>query len=362
MHFRSLLLNITPMLEYNAIGSHYKPSLLCFLFFCICLLSLNAQHIELMHAGSKSDDSSYYDICRTQDGQFFVGGKFGVLKCIQKDGTLTDVDFPRGNQSILRIQEFYNGALILAADAGHIYRKTNHQWSVLQIPQYKKSCFYDITIMDSTTAIVCGGKSEIAVGNRVIPFGFALLTTDGGDTWKPVYQKWNRMVWRVLHDKKNNITYMLTYSPFGSRVLESSNQGTSWAKSSMRGNVLWHDMELNAEQQFVFCGGKSGNLKRKEGIIEYHNKHTDLKQQHLSPNAGMIWDYRANDSFEVATGSKGMLHFKENSPQQTWKTIQVQPPVNLYEISFIDGNSAFIVGSNKTLYKLIMKDRPVDGL
>jgi photosystem II stability/assembly factor-like uncharacterized protein len=334
------------------------------LLFAFVFYTMHAQHLELIHSGTQADDSSYYDIYRAQDGYFMLGGKFGVLKTLHEDGTIHDVEYPRGGESILRIQEFYKGSFILAADAGIVYRMQNNQWSTIALEKYKRFCFYDVTIIDSSTALMCGGKSEIAYGKRVIPYGFVLRTEDGGATWKRVYRKWNRMVWKVLYDRNDRKSYMLTYSPFGSRVMESGDAGRTWKRSAIRSSSLWHDMEINSDHQLVFCGGKSGNLKRKEGHIVYKDTPVTGKCKVSTRvlDSGMIWDYHATDNFEIASGSRGTLFVKEKGLQAEWKRIEVKPAVNLYEISFIDTHSAYIVGSNKTLYKLIIQDAPVNGL
>lgn len=333
-------------------------------FFALAVYTLQAQHLELIHSGTHADDSSYYDIYRAKDGHFMLGGKFGVLKTLHEDGSIRDVEYPRGGESILRIQEFYRGAFILAADAGIVYTMHNDQWSTLELQNYKSSCFYDVAIIDSTTALMCGGKSEIACGKRVVPFGFVLRTEDGGATWKRVYRKWNRMVWKVLYDLDTKRSYMLTYSPFGSRVFESEDAGKTWHRSAIRSSALWHDMEINSDHQLIFCGGKSGNLKRSEGQICYKDTPIIGKCETSKSilDSGMIWDYHATDNFEIASGSRGILYVKKKGLQAEWKRMEVKPAVNLYEISFIDPHSAYIVGSNKTLYKLIIQDAPVNGL
>lgn len=323
---------------------------------------LQAQYLELIHSGTQVDDSSYYDIYKAQDGRFMLGGKFGVLKTLHEDGSIHDVEYPRGGESILRIQEFYKGSFILAADAGIVYRMQNDQWSTIALEKYKRFCFYDVTIIDSSTALMCGGKSKIACGKRVIPYGFVLLTEDGGATWKRVYRKWNRMVWKVLFDGNARKSYILTYSPFGSRVMESVDTGRTWKRSAIRSSSLWHDMEINSDHQLVFCGGRSGNLKRREGHIVYEDAPVTgkCKVSKRLLDSGMIWDYNGTDTYEIASGSRGTLFVKKKDPHAEWEKIEVKPAVNLYEISFIDTHSAYIVGSNKTLYKLTIQDAPVN--
>jgi len=328
---------------------------------CFCLIfsqvpGLQAQVLELIQTGNSGKDSSYYDIFRFSASSFWIGGKYGILKEMNLSGDITDISYPNQGVSILRVNRFYEGKLILAADQGIIYTCENNQWSINKFNKYSKYCFYDICVTDSLTAYVCGGKSKIAYGERTIPYGFVLKTEDGGRSWKKIYSSWHRMVWRVREDPEKRQIMILTYSPSGSRVFASGDAGESWKKTSLHSHLLWYDMDFAPEGVCILSGGRSGNLNKQDGYIS-KNHISNTKKNKSSPivfESGLIWNYAQNNVMEIAGGSKGNLLFRSKNKGNAWTCLKTKIPVNLYEVSFIDERSAFVIGSNKTIYRLTL--------
>lgn len=323
------------------------------LVFCVYAWVCPAQTIKVLHSGNAGSDSSYYDIFRLSDSEFWVGGKYGVLKAIGPDQVLRDVPYPNQGVSILKINTDFKGNRYLAADKGIVYINTDNKWIVRHLNKYSSSCFYDLCVLNSGAVLMCGGKSKIAVGKRTIPYGFILRSDDGGNSWKRVHRDWKRMFWKITQDPTSGILYALSYCPWGSRIFTSTDQGISWQKSDIKGKELWHDLEILTSQCLVTTGGSSGNLNRKKGFVIRKSgiEAPDRTIREDVFDSGLIWDYSQNVCLEAACGSAGELMIR-NSGRESWTRLKAPVPVNLYKMCFVSDSLAYIIGSNKNIFLL----------
>jgi photosystem II stability/assembly factor-like uncharacterized protein len=212
-------------------------------------------------------------------------------------------------------------------------------------------------------AFLCGGKSKIAIGKRTIPFGFILGTTDGGATWTTVYKTWKRMIWRLKWEKEKNTLYALTYSPWGTVIMEGKDRGVNWHKTGFSNKNLLHDFELEKENSFIVAGGNSGNLKKSNTCLLkscFAEKSNLSKNSDFSPNVGLIWDYSDSQCYETAGACAGNLLYKSKNESDNWKTIQLSNPINLYEIIFYTDYQALIIGSNKSILRISFPESEIN--
>lgn len=311
-----------------------------------------AQNIQFIQTGNTQGDSSYYDIFQKNSNEFWIGGKGGILKKFTLDETnVQDIPYPNEGASILRINQM-GSKMLLAADKGTLYIGENQQWTIHKFKSYRNHCFYDLLVIDSLHAFMCGGKSKIAVGKRTIPFGFILATRDGGVTWDPVFKDWKRMVWRLEWDAIHNKVLALTYSPTGSLIFESLNRGEQWSKTIYKSADLFHDFSYQNDKGLLLAGGESGNLSKRKSCLLQENRNSD-QQSHLQEDftieAGLIWDYSNSTTVEAAGACFGNLLYRTTDGDNTWKCVQVSKFINLYEVLFYSDKEALIIGSNKSL-------------
>lgn len=158
----------------------------CILFFAT-LYNVKGQkvHIQVLQQGKTFQDSSYYDIFPVGE-QFWIGGKYGTLKSADVKGNLRTINYPNQHVDIYKIDQFDAQNLIACADKGIIYKHhlRTQTWEVIKVKGYEKACFYNMAVVNDSTAFVCGGNSAIAHSQKTMPLGFILKTIDRGRTWK----------------------------------------------------------------------------------------------------------------------------------------------------------------------------------
>ena len=322
---------------------------------CIILNALISpafsQIISVIQCGNSKPDSSYYDIVRINEGEYWVAGKHGVLKKINETGKVENIDYPNLGYHILKIAAFDSNNILLCGDKGIIYQysKNSNSWTTKQIADYSNQCFYNMVTINDSTAFICGGNSKISRGEKSVPNGFILKTIDKGKTWNEVYKNISRMVWDLYFDKSDHKLYAIIYSPLGSNVVCSINEGLNWEKLSEHYSSLFHSfnkMKDLAKTNFYFAGGKNGNINN-YGIIV----NAATKEIQKFKNTGMIWDIASNEIYTLAAASKGYVLSKINTSTK-WTLLKSQTDVNLYEVAFINSNSAYVIGSNKTILKI----------
>ncbi len=344
---------ISPFTQTLVAGVSIKNiSIFLLIFFSFSLVQ--AQLVDMIQLGETKQDSSYYDIFQTNDTEFWIGGKGGILKKYTLNKGIQDIAYPKEGNSILRINRM-GEKMILAADKGTLFILENQVWKVQKFPNLRKSCFYDIQVIDSLNAFLCGGKSKIAVGKKTIPFGFILGTTDGGETWTTVYKSWKRMIWRLKWEKEKNKLYALTYSPWGTVIMEGKDRGVNWQKTGFTNKNLLHDFELKKDNSFIAAGGNSGSIHKSNSYLLkscFADKSNSPNNADFYPNVGLIWDYSDSQCYETAGACAGNLLYKTKKDSANWKTIQLSNPINLYEILFYTDYQALIIGSNKSILRL----------
>lgn len=295
--------------------------------------------------GNSFTDSSYYDIKKVGDNEFWVIGKHGIITQLDADGNSSKIDYPNPGIDLLNMAMMDENNYLLCGDFGYVsqYNKEEKSWNVRQLEGFEKYCFYSICRVDDQTAYMCGGKSKIAGEKKVVPFGFIVKTTDGGKTWTKVYKNTVNMIWSIKFDALNNSLMALMYTPVKSRMIQSKDGGLSWKKTTTKIKGLYHDFKLEREK-VLLSGGKNSGFNSNGRVV-------DGEKELAYNNTGIFWDIDSNEDYTIATSTGGNLVFKSLSGE--WHTAKGPLDRNLYEIAFIDKKSAFLVGSGQTILKII---------
>jgi hypothetical protein len=297
--------------------------------------------IQVLQQGVSYQDSSYYDIIPVGD-KFWIGGKYGTLKQIDAEGNLANITYPSENVDIYKIDHFDEQNLIISGDKGIIYKHNlaNKTWETIKLKGYENACFYNLTVVNDSTAYISGGKSAIAHSDKTVPFGFILKTTDKGLTWKRVYHNPLKMVWCVKYNPFNEKVYALMYTP--NRTHLYSFEGEKWQRNQKIGNSIFHEIQFENEKDFVVMGGWMG----KNGRIHHNNqKQTILK-------SGLIWGRVSNSKYDIYSACDGKIVLGNKSGDYKVFGEKLNKAFNIYETVFTSPTTAIAIGSARTILLL----------
>lgn len=326
-------------------------------FVLLLLLSCGVAYsqkvnIQVLQQGTSYSDSSYYDIIQVGD-KFWIGGKYGTLKTIDAEGNLTNINYPSQQVDIYKLDHFDKDNLIISADKGIVYKHNlvNNTWETIKIHGYEKACFYNLTVVNDSTAFICGGKSAIAHSEKTVPFGFILKTTDKGQTWKRVYRNAFKMVWCVKYNEFDKRVYALMYTPNKTHLYSFGKD--KWIRKQKIGNSIFHEIQFENEKDFIAMGGWMG----KKGRIHNNNQKMEI------PKSGLLWGRVANEKYEIYSACDGQVLLGDKSGNYKLFGEKLNKAFNIYETVFTSPTSAISIGSAKTILLLkIIEDANVSQL
>ncbi|WP_435357266.1 WD40/YVTN/BNR-like repeat-containing protein [Emticicia sp. SJ17W-69] len=294
--------------------------------------------IQVLQQGTSYSDSSYYDIVPVGD-KFWIGGKYGTLKLIDSVGSLSNISYPSENVDIYKIDHLDEQTLILGGDKGVIYKHNliSKTWETIKIKGYEKACFYNLTVVNDSTAFICGGKSSIAHSEKTVPFGFILKTVDRGLTWKRVYHNAFKMVWCVKYNPFNKKVYALMYTPNRTHLYSFSQE--KWQKEQKLGNSIFHEIQFENEKDFVTMGGWMG----KNGRIHHNNQKLTI------PKSGLIWGRVSNGQYDIYSACDGKIVLGDKSGNYKVFGEKLNKAFNIYETVFTSPTTAIAIGSARTI-------------
>ena len=290
-------------------------------------------------------DSSFYDICKINDNECWIGGENGILKSIDNNGNVKNILYPEKNESILRIVKS-NKYIYLAADNGtiYIYNIENKQFTKKKFSRkLSKCCFYDLLILDDGSIILCGGNSKIGKGIKSIPNGF-IIHLDSLCNNKPEFL-WTRkicFVFSLCKSDKNGEIYASAYNGAKSIILKSNNNGNKWRKY-LKIHALIHEISW-IDSNLWYCGSKNRDFT-KDGIIG------NISNKFIIQEKGCIWNLlNMNNKIFAFSKSGDIMYLEKNNI--TINTL-INPSYNsLYQSVIYSQNKAYIVGRGGEIIQL----------
>lgn len=300
--------------------------------------------IQVLQQGTSFSDSSFYDIIPVAN-QFWIGGKYGVLKASDAHGQLSDISYPNQHVDIYKFDRFDDQNLIACGDKGVIYKHNlgSKTWEVIRVKGYEKACFYNMAVVNDSTAFICGGNSAIAHSQKTIPLGFILKSIDRGRTWKKVYSNPFQMVWCVKYNPHNQKVYALMYTPNKTFLYALSND--QWKRQEKIGNSIFHEIQFDSPSQYVAMGGWIG----KKGRVHRNRQRSEI------PLSGLVWGRVTNDKYELYTACNGQILLGNNAGEYQRFGIQLNDQFSIYEAVFTSENTALAIGSAQTLLKITIQ-------
>lgn len=321
--------------------------LLLFILFTTSLSQLTAQDIsvDILQQGKSFADSSYYDIIKVED-KFWVAGKYGILKSLDAQGNIENISYPTEGLDIYKLENLDNQTVLASGDKGtlYIHNLKTKTWKTIKVRNYENACFYNLAVDNQKNIFLSGGNSKIAHSGKSIPNGFVLVSSDMGQTWRRIYKNTFNMVWCVKNNPFDNKIYGLMYSPNRTNLMVFENN--RWIKKQKLGNSIYHEVQFEGPDKFVATGGWVG----KKGRI--HN--TDHKK--VFNDSGLLWSRVKNDKYTLFTGCDGNLVLETKDQKPRIHHTKLNLPFSLYEAIFISQNTAFAIGSGRTLLKISISE------
>ncbi len=321
-------------------------------FLLIILLITTVSHlqaqdisVDILQQGNSFADSSYYDIIKVKD-KYWVGGKYGILKTVDVEGNIENITYPTEGVDIYKLENLDNETILASGDKGTLYIhsiKTN-SWKTIKVKNYENACFYNLAVDHQKNIYLSGGNSKIAHSAKSIPNGFVLVSSDMGQTWRRIYKNTFNMVWCVKHNPFDNKIYGLMYTPNRTKLMVFENN--RWVKKQKLGNSIYHEVQFESRDQFVATGGWVG----KKGRI--HN--TDHKK--VFNETGLLWSRVKSEKYTLFTGCDGNIVLETAGLQSIVHRTKLNMAFSLYEAIFINQNTAFAIGSGRTLLKISISE------
>lgn len=351
-------MNSTQTLFRSVKRNYHLVKFLYKIIFCLLLsLTLSTSYsqrvsIQVLQQGVSYSDSSYYDIIPVGD-KFWIGGKYGTLKTIDSEGNLNNISYPNLQVDIYKLDYFDKNNLIISGDKGIVYKHNlnSNTWETIKIKGFEKSCFYNLTVVNDSTAYICGGKSAIAHSKKTVPFGFILKTTDKGKTWTQVYKNAFKMVWCVKYNILDHKVYALMYTPNKTHLFALENE--KWERRQKIGNSIFHEIQFENTEDFIAMGGWMG----KKGRIHHKNQKLEL------PHSGLLWGRVTNEKYEIYSACNGQIVLGDKAGNYKVFGEKLNKAFNIYETVFTSPTTAISIGSARTILMLkIIEENPISRI
>ena len=318
-----------------------KP--LFFLLFIPFFFS-EAQKIEVISSTSSSD-SSFYDICKISDNEFWIAGEQGILKSIDSTANVKSIQYVNQGKSIYKMLKSGNN-VYLAADNGTIYKfnATNHQLEkVFTSNKYKNHCFYDLILSENGKLIACGGKSKIIKSKLTLPSGFIIeIDTSLSSKTKVLWKNKFNFVWSLAQNDKD--IYASAFNGRCSKIL-MGNKNKFRMKKKYKFKALIQKLYLQEDTLWV-CGSNNMDIRRNGFIGNIYNNTPSIKTIF---DVGCVWTMLfTNQSIYAFTNNGSILFYKHN----IWLPIDANPHRTIYATKQLNSNSILLVGNGKTIILL----------
>ncbi|MCP9756426.1 hypothetical protein EGI26_14775 [Lacihabitans sp. CCS-44] len=301
--------------------------------------------VDILQQGNSFADSSYYDIIKVEN-KYWIGGKYGILKSLDAEGKIENVSYPSEGLDIYKLENLDNETVLASGDKGtlFIHNLKTKSWKTIRVKNYENACFYNLTVDAQKNIYLSGGNSKIAHSGKSIPNGFVLVSSDMGNTWKRIYHNTFNMVWCVKNNPYDNKIYGLMYSPNRTNLMVYENN--RWVKKQKLGNSIYHEVQFEGGNQFVATGGWIG----KKGRINSTN------HKKIFNDSGLLWSRVKNEKHTLFTGCDGNIVLETLGQKPKVYHTKLNLPFSLYEAIFINQNTAFAIGSGRTLLKISISE------
>jgi len=315
-----------------------------FFFLFIPIFFSEAQKIEVI-SSSISSDSSFYDICKIADNEFWIAGEHGILKSIDSTANVKSIQYVNQGKSIYKMLRLGN-YVYLAADNGTIYKfnATNHQLEkAFTSNKYKNHCFYDLILSENGKLIACGGKSKIIKSKLTLPSGFIIeIDTSLSIKTKVLWKNKFNFVWSLAQNDTH--IYASAFNGRCSKIL-IGNKNKFRMKKKYKFKALIPKIYLQGDTLWI-CGSNDMNICRNGFIGNIFNDTSSIKTIF---DVGCVWNmFFSNQSIVAFTNNGNILSFNYND----WVPYDANLHRPIYATKQLNSNSILMVGNGKTVVLL----------
>lgn len=306
-------------------------------FLILLFFSSNVfgQNIKVVSQSTESD-SSFYDLERINNNEFWAGGESGILKKIDSLGNLSLLNYPNEGLNILKILKTEKSIFIIT-DNAVIYRYDilNKIFIKKTFPNFKNKCFYDIIALQNEKLMVCGGTTGISKGKKKIPKGFIALLDYDIEEIKTVWKSYGKFVWSLLKLENGNIL-AATFNGLNTRIIKTENY-IDWKKETKIKGLV-HEITF-FDNNIWYVGARSIHFKE-NGIIGIKDQ-----KQLLLNKTGCLWIVNLINGKIISVTANSKLIILDRSSNEMEQIVIT--PFPFYDIEKISESKILVVGHAK---------------
>lgn len=308
-------------------------------------MNVHAQKVEALYQGSDID-SSYYDVYQVSDNDIWLGGEYGVLKRLHKDGTLSNISIPNNGSNILKFLRL-GDYVYISADHGTIY-KYNLQTTTCtrtEFPAFKHRCFYDLSYDNAGNLIVCGGSSGIGRGKKRIPNGFiAKVDTSLKHQPEVIWKNTRKFVWALTQEGDNGFAAAV-FNGVSTSIYHHLSLSSAELSKGRKIKGLVHALRM-IDGELAYSGCRSIRY-HKSGIWGFENS---VASHQIIEKAGIICNLVKMNGTIYGFSQQGILYSLSGNTAQA--LLQADNASAFYEALPIDDSTLLLAGHGKSLMKV----------
>ncbi len=269
---------------------------------------------------------------------FVISGKAQKLEMLHEAGKVS-----------LRGLSIYKNTIWVSGSAGNVGRSADggNSWQWISVKGFENTEFRDIEAIDEQTAIIMGIGSPAHI----------LKTTDGGKTWKLVYNNTHPTMFLDAMSFTKNGEGVVVGDPVNGRFFTASTQnGNFWQLTNQ-----WNLPVPNQGEAFFAASGSNLVLKKKKYYIVsggtvsrlFTNKKASLLplqqgRETTGANSVVVWGKQiavAGGDFARPNKNDSVFAISKNSGK-TWKLPLLPPGGYRSSVCFVNKNTLVTCGIN----------------
>ena len=311
------------------------------------------QSFHLVHKG-KNRQASLYDIARTGDNEFWIGGKNATLLIMDDEGDLQNIDLTKEIGHILRIVPDEN-YIWFSTTHGFLFRfdKKTGIYSKFEIFPNKPICIYDILLSSDGKLVVAGGARKITAGRLDYPRGFIALIDKNNPS--QIQIKWNRpnaFVFALTRHKGEIVASAFAFPSMNSSILYSADEGQSWKKKAKVKGIVHALASVNDE---LFYSGSPDIFYYKNGMFGSVSK-PDFRVER--EGSGCFHGILGSGNQLYLSSYRGWME-SVSLPHKQVERLNISNTIPLYRMMEINDNRICAIGHACTIYFLNKEEQPL---
>lgn len=289
-----------------------------------------------------NQDSSFYDVAKINDNEFWIGGEFGILYKTDTLGNLESILKDKIEASILKIQHFENQVFI-ATDKSQIIRYDilSGHLLVKSFKQLENKCIYDLIVRQDGSLMICGGRTAISKSKFKVPRGFIATLDRGLDNFEFSWTCYRKFVWSLL-ELANGDVIASCYDGLTSTIILSDTP-KAWKKKE-RIFGLVHEL-YKVDNEVWYSGTQTFNVT-KNGV---YGKVFDNKGPLHIFKEGSVWALTIINGTLIGVTQTGEI-FEVNERTGLPELSLFKSDQSIYDCEQIGKNKMIIVGHGKSAY------------